>query len=396
MVDVHASNDKLRARARRAVALPRPAGAGARRRRRDHGGRRRHRRSPLPSSLLAASVLRIPRRARARLDGRRAGGTSGRRSGMSWVERELREQPAGARSLPGGSGTRRCAGARASGARDERDVLLPADRIAGQLRKRCAVRPIPVRSVQPAAGRVLDAVAVHALRCAAEARRRALAIAISQSGESQDVVSVLAEAKRQGRPTVAITNEAASPLTRHADWVLPLPRRRRARRRRHEDVSELGCGGRAAVGGGLQATTRASRRSTRCPNAVEAQVERSLDASPERSTATPAQNGGVVVARGLNLATAFEIALKIRELSGIPFEPFSSAGPPARADRRPPPRSARARGRERRADPRASESRSESCASGGRVGRRDQRRRAACCTPPTSAHFPSHERCRSG
>ena len=32
-----------------------------------------------------------------------------------------------------------------------------------------------------------------------------------------------------------------------------------------------------------------------------------------------------MVARGINLGTAFEIALKVRELSGVPFEPFSSA-----------------------------------------------------------------------
>src|SRR5947208_16961931 len=60
------------------------------------------------------------------------------------------------------------------------------------------------------------------------------------------------------------------------------------------------------------------------PDAVEAQVERSLDTSPALDRYAGA-DGGVVVARGLNLATAFEIALKIRELSGIPFEPFSSA-----------------------------------------------------------------------
>jgi len=35
--------------------------------------------------------------------------------------------------------------------------------------------------------------------------------------------------------------------------------------------------------------------------------------------------GGSVVARGVNYGTAFEIALKIRELSGAQFEAFSSA-----------------------------------------------------------------------
>ena len=35
--------------------------------------------------------------------------------------------------------------------------------------------------------------------------------------------------------------------------------------------------------------------------------------------------GGSVIARGVNYGTAFEIALKIRELSGTQFEAFSSA-----------------------------------------------------------------------
>src|SRR5205823_13853739 len=50
----------------------------------------------------------------------------------------------------------------------------------------------------------------------------AVVLGISQSGASPDVASVLAEARRQGRPTVALTNVADSPLARTADSVLPL------------------------------------------------------------------------------------------------------------------------------------------------------------------------------
>src|SRR5205085_5937027 len=45
----------------------------------------------------------------------------------------------------------------------------------------------------------------------------AVVLGISQSGASPDVASVLAEARRQGRPTVAITNVSDSPLAREAD-----------------------------------------------------------------------------------------------------------------------------------------------------------------------------------
>ncbi len=42
----------------------------------------------------------------------------------------------------------------------------------------------------------------------------ALVIGISQSGQSPDIVNVLAEGKRQGRPTLAITNDPTSPLAK--------------------------------------------------------------------------------------------------------------------------------------------------------------------------------------
>src|SRR5262249_13985132 len=42
--------------------------------------------------------------------------------------------------------------------------------------------------------------------------RDQLVIGISQSGASPDIVGVLAEANRQGAPTLAITNDPSSPL----------------------------------------------------------------------------------------------------------------------------------------------------------------------------------------
>src|SRR2546430_11846223 len=47
-------------------------------------------------------------------------------------------------------------------------------------------------------------------------------MAISQSGGSEDVVEVLAEARRQGCLTVALTNDADSALAGAADHVLQL------------------------------------------------------------------------------------------------------------------------------------------------------------------------------
>src|SRR5512145_357399 len=52
--------------------------------------------------------------------------------------------------------------------------------------------------------------------------KNALVIGISQSGQSPDIVSVLAEGKRQGCLTLALTNEPGSPLAQASDLVLEL------------------------------------------------------------------------------------------------------------------------------------------------------------------------------
>ncbi len=49
-----------------------------------------------------------------------------------------------------------------------------------------------------------------------------LVVGISQSGESPDLIEVLAEARRQGRPTLAITNRPESPLAANADLVVDI------------------------------------------------------------------------------------------------------------------------------------------------------------------------------
>ena len=50
----------------------------------------------------------------------------------------------------------------------------------------------------------------------------ALVVGISQSGRSPDIVAVLEEARRQGAMTVALTNDADSPLAATADHVVDL------------------------------------------------------------------------------------------------------------------------------------------------------------------------------
>ena len=238
---------------------------------------------------------------------------------MSWVERELREQPTAlARFLDRERDDVR-ARAPALVERDVRYLLIASRGSSGNAARYAqylfgAFNQLPVAFSTPS---------LYTLYDAPPKLDGALAIAISQSGESPDVVSVLAEATRQGQPTVAITNECESPLTRHADWVLPL----HAGHERAVAATKTYLNAIAAVAllsAALAGDDTRIAAIDAMPDAVEAQVERSLAASPTLDRYAGA-DGGVVVARGLNLATAFEIALKIRELSGIPFEPFSSA-----------------------------------------------------------------------
>ena len=67
------------------------------------------------------------------------------------------------------------------------------------------------------------------------------AIGISQSGASPDVVAVLDAARDQGRPAIAITNDADSPLARGGDARDPAARRRRGVGRGDEDLHDLTC-----------------------------------------------------------------------------------------------------------------------------------------------------------
>jgi len=146
----------------------------------------------------------------------------------------------------------------------------------------------------------------------------ALVVGISQSGESPDVKAVIEEAVRQGRPTVAITNDPASPLAVASDAVLPIEAGdERAVAATKTYINSLG-----AIALLFAATTGAGLGEL---VDVPEQLERQLELSRTSAEALELLDGGTVIARGVNYGTAFEIALKIRELSGLLFEAYSGA-----------------------------------------------------------------------
>jgi glucosamine--fructose-6-phosphate aminotransferase (isomerizing) len=151
----------------------------------------------------------------------------------------------------------------------------------------------------------------------------ALVIGISQSGQSPDIVAVLAEGRQQGTPTLAITNDPGSPLAAQADYLLPLHAgEERAVAATKTYTAQLGA--LALLSCALQDHPRrlaALRRAPRALQAVldtEAQIARAVDRYRYMETC-------VVLGRGYNYATAFEIALKLKELNYLIAEAYSSA-----------------------------------------------------------------------
>jgi glucosamine--fructose-6-phosphate aminotransferase (isomerizing) len=238
---------------------------------------------------------------------------------VSWLEAELREQPeALARLLARGRPVAREA-ARIF-RRDDVAYILIASRGSSSNAARYA------QYVLGRAHRVPVMFATPSLYTIYEQPPRlagAVVLGISQSGASPDVVAVLAEAREQGRPTLALTNDADSPLGRTADLVLPLEAgTERAVAATKTYLNSLGAV--ALLFAEVGDDEAAREELARLPETLAAQIALSLDDPPPLDEYGDAV-GATVVGRGVNYGTAFEIALKIRELSGLVTEAYSPA-----------------------------------------------------------------------
>ncbi len=152
----------------------------------------------------------------------------------------------------------------------------------------------------------------------------ALVIGISQSGQSPDIVAVVREGHRQGCPTIAITNAPHSPLADAADIVFDLQAgQEEAIAATKTYTAELMA--MAMISAALQQDQEQPwQQLARVPAWVQEMLQ--LDAQ----IATLVERYRymrhcVVVGRGFNYATAFEWALKLKELTYVVAEPYSSA-----------------------------------------------------------------------
>jgi len=151
----------------------------------------------------------------------------------------------------------------------------------------------------------------------------ALVIGISQSGQSPDIVAVLEEGRRQGRPTLAVTNDGASPLAATADHVVEL----HAGAERSVAATKTYTAQLAAIAAFAAAWAGDDARLAELRRLPEL-LERTLAAGTEIAARTERyryMESLVVVGRGYNYATAFELALKLKELTYALAVPYSSA-----------------------------------------------------------------------
>ena len=131
---------------------------------------------------------------------------------MSWVEAELREQPAALERFLAAESEHAAEIMRGLVLDDVRYLLIVSRGSSSNVARYMqylfgTVNRLPVSFATPSLYTVYDTP---------PALGPAAAIGISQSGASPDVVAVLNEARRQRRPTLAITNDPDSPLARAA------------------------------------------------------------------------------------------------------------------------------------------------------------------------------------
>jgi glutamine---fructose-6-phosphate transaminase (isomerizing) len=152
----------------------------------------------------------------------------------------------------------------------------------------------------------------------------ALVIGISQSGRSPDVVAVVEEARRQGALTAAMTNDPASPLSAVAEHPLDLRAGvERSVAATKTYTAELMAIAMLAVALGDDGAPE-HEALLRVPDAQRAALELA-DRAAELADAHAGLADCAVLGRGFNLATAFEWALKLKELAYVRAQAYSSA-----------------------------------------------------------------------
>ncbi len=168
----------------------------------------------------------------------------------------------------------------------------------------------------------LAAPSIYTLYRARLDLNQTLVVGISQSGAGPDINLVLESARRQGAYTVGITNEAHSEMTRVVDEVFLV----HAGKQRSVAATKTYTGQLMLLY--LLASALSPRITLREVSEIPGHVEKTLALAPEIRKLVERyryMRQCAVVARGLNYANAFELALKLMETCYVVAQRFSSA-----------------------------------------------------------------------
>ena len=151
----------------------------------------------------------------------------------------------------------------------------------------------------------------------------ALVVGISQSGQSPDIVAVLEEARKQNRPTLCITNEDKSPLAEAAEFLFPL----HTGKEKAVAATKTYTASLAAIALFSSCLTNDDTRLDEIRHMSE-KLDKVLEDALSIVKNTERYryiDHCVVLGRGFNYSTAFEVALKVKELTRVVTVPYSSA-----------------------------------------------------------------------
>ena len=223
---------------------------------------------------------------------------------QSQLEQEIHEQPeAVARLISSGSGDVGQIADRIRAA-DPQFVMIAA-RGTSDNAARYAKYLFGARNQLPVA---LATPSLFTLYHAPPRLRNALVIGISQSGQSPDIVAVVAEARRQGALTLALTNEPNSALAHTAELCLSLhageERSIAATKTYTNELTAL-----AMLSAALEGDAEVQNQIARLPDLITETLRLNGDIRSEASRFAGARQF-VVIGRGYNYATAYRDRLE--------------------------------------------------------------------------------------
>ena len=151
----------------------------------------------------------------------------------------------------------------------------------------------------------------------------ALVLSISQSGQTPDILSVVKTARQMGALTILISNTPQSPLAQLSEFNINLQagfeQSIAASKTYTNSLLSL-----ALLSSHLSNDSSRLNEIARIPG-IAAKILGGMDQIISNAASFKNTQAGVIIGRGFNYSTAFEIALKLKELSYLMAEPYSSA-----------------------------------------------------------------------